>query len=288
MQSSNFPAIVAACVAALLWGLWWLPVRSLVEAGLTGWWAGTAILICAMPAILAAILINRPHRAPDIFGISGAILIGLAIAGYSLAIAETTVVRAVLLFYLAPVWTLTIECVWQGRKFNRLNGIAIFLAMTGILFVFRGNISGAAWQSGDFIALASGAFWAAGATMLVMGRESSASVLALVSAIVAILVGAAIALLLEPFPRIEMFQATFQIAFWGGTLYAAPILIATIWSARLLGATTVTFILTGEIIVGIVSVALLESEPFGWPELLGTTMILSATLIEVLQPRMAR
>ena len=285
MRSAPTLPLLAAILSAFLWGLWWIPIRGLHDMGMSGPWAGVAMVAGALPALILFQLLAKNRVRPNRYGIAGAILVGFAVTLYSTSLASTTIIRAVLLFYLAPAWTLAIDCIWFGRRFRALNALAIALALVGIACVFRGDFGDDAWRWGDVMALTSGACWAGGAALIFANPRSSIATLSLLSCSVAVLVGVVAAVIAQPLPPPHVFTDTAVNAIAGGLIYVAPIMLATLWGARRLGATTVTFLLSGEILVGVASVAILENEPFGWPEVIGTALIITATLIEVFQPR---
>lgn len=288
MRTNNTLPLIASVIAALIWGLWWIPIRALETAGLPGPWPGIVMILATLPALGAVLIVTRTPLRLDMVSLCGALCIGMAITLYSTALTHTTIVRAVLLFYLAPGWSLAIECLTQGRRLKAINLAALLLALAGIFFAFRGDFGASGWRGGDVMALASGALWAIGAALVFSTRTAPIAALAFVSCAMAGLVGLFYAALTGTPAPVPTVLANSGHALIAGTLYVAPILLATLWGARRLGATTLTFILTGEIVAGVVSVAILENEPFGWPEILGTTLIICATLIEVIQPKGAR
>ena len=75
---------------------------------------------------------------------------------YGAAITETTVVRAVLLFYLAPAWSVAIECLFFGRRFRWFNALAFAIALAGVVLIFGGRIDVGGWAIGDTMAIGSG------------------------------------------------------------------------------------------------------------------------------------
>lgn len=285
----NLPVLLAFG-SALLWGAWWMPVRWLESVGLHGVWAATAMLGAAVPVLLAAQLgIPRSRRAQDGLDtrtIASGALIGVAMTLYTAAIADTTVVRAVLLFYLAPVWSILIEVTWLGRRLRWLNGVAFGLAALGVLTIFRFDLGGSSWSLGDTMALLSGMCWAAGSALVFTGRDIGALRLSLfgcLGAVAASLVCAA--LLGQAIPSNADAARAVGPALVTGTIYIAPVLVATLWSARRLSPTTLSFLLTGEILSGIGTAAWLLNEPFGWQELLGAGLVILAALIEVTLPK---
>ena len=284
-NNTNLP-LCLAFGSALFWGLWWIPVRTLESVGLTGAWAGTAMFAGAIPALLILFLFSkrRISFAPRVI-LSGA-MVGIAMMLYSFAVTETTVVRAILLFYLAPIWAITLECLFLGRKFRIVNAVALILAALGILIIFRGDISLMNWNWGDALALISGLCWAIGSTLIFSGEDVGARTIALFGGIGALLVGFLMVFFIGPeWTSIEDIPKTTSLLAVSGTFYITPILIATLWSARRLNPTTVSFLLTGEIISGVASSAAFLNEPFSWPEILGSCIIISAALIEIVNQK---
>ena len=73
----------------------------------------------AVPLLLVVFLTGKRNVRLDGRAILSGVLIGSTMILYSAAITETTVLRAVLLFYLTPAWSILIECVFLGRRFTR-------------------------------------------------------------------------------------------------------------------------------------------------------------------------
>lgn len=283
-RSTNLP-LWLAFGSALLWGIWWIPVRVLENVGLTGAWAGTAMFAGAIPALIVLFLFSKRRITFDPRVILSGTMVGAAMMLYSFAVTETTVVRAILLFYLAPAWAIALECLFLGRKFHLGNVTNLTLAALGIILIFRGNISLVNWNMGDAMALASGISWAVGSTLVFSGKEVGARTIALYGGISALLIGLLMLLFTSAgSPSTENLSQTTGLLTLSGTFYITPILIATLWSARRLNPTTISFLLTGEIISGVATSAAFLNEPFSWPELLGSCLIISAALIEIARP----
>lgn len=285
MTASLRLPVAVAFTSALLWGVWWVPVRLLEDVGVDGAWTGVFMIGLALPMLLILGLFRPTSRRPMTarLALSGA-LIGGAMALYTVAITETTVLRAVLIFYLSPVWAILIETIWLGRRFRLGNALAFTLAVVGILTIFRFDTSTAGWNIGDTFALFSGLSWAAGSALVFTGADVDARRLSLWGCIGAVGISAAVILVFNhPVPAFTIDAANLGLA--TGSMYIAPVLIATLWSAQRLTPTTLAFLLTGEIISGVATSALFLSEPFGWPEVIGSVLIVSAALVEVAMPK---
>jgi drug/metabolite transporter (DMT)-like permease len=105
MQSSFPPlAVLAALLNAFVWGVSWWPLKWLAAGGLSSLWVTCAVFaLCAAAVALTqrgAIRAFLSHR--QLFPL--AIAAGLTNVFFNTALVMGDVVRAVLLFYLMPVW----------------------------------------------------------------------------------------------------------------------------------------------------------------------------------------
>ena len=117
---------------ALVWGLIWYPYRMLQIAGVSG---VPATMISYLLAILfGAFMLPRVwreiHRADGWFALL-LLSIGWTNLGYVLAMLHGEVMRVLLLFYLAPVWTILFSYWLLGEHLNRYGYLVIVLALTG-------------------------------------------------------------------------------------------------------------------------------------------------------------
>ncbi|MEM9433696.1 MAG: DMT family transporter [Pseudomonadota bacterium] len=285
MNRQLIPAAVAL-ISALLWGLWWIPVRAMEHAGFAGSWAGVAMCLAALPLLAASLYFKRAKDQLSLKSGAGAVMIGAAMILYSASLTDTTVLRAILLFYLAPAWSMVLEAFFVGRKLRWINAGALCLALIGVLFVFRGDVSFGGWRFGDTVALMSGAVWAAGCLLVFTGPAVSYRKLAVTSCVSAIAIGTLVALFFEvSLSSLVFLENAVPLALLLGCLYVTPLLLATLWSAVRLPPTTLSFILTAEILSGVVSAAILLSDPFGWPEIIGSVLVICAALSEVIPAR---
>ena len=64
-------------------------------------------------------------------------------------------------------------------------------------------------------------------------------------------------------------------------ILAIPTTAIIFWSPPKIGTGVFGILILSELVVGVISAALLTDEAFGWPQILGTAMILSAGILEV-------
>ncbi len=126
--------VAGALSGALVWGLIWYPYRVLQDAGVSG---ATATLITYLLAMVCgAFMLPRVWRERSTFGWWALLLVlsaGWANFGYVLAMLHGEVMRVLLLFYLAPVWTVLFSYWLLGERLNRYGWLVVALSLGGAL-----------------------------------------------------------------------------------------------------------------------------------------------------------
>ena len=150
---------------ASLWGVLWYPYRLLAAAGIDGIWS----TLFTYAVALAAGVIAFPGHAAALRRIPPlAILMGLAIGwsnlAYVLAVLEGEIVRVLLLFYLAPLWTVPIARIVLGERLDRLGFVAMALAFAGAMTMLWHPGLGFPWPAAraEWLGLAAGLLFALG------------------------------------------------------------------------------------------------------------------------------
>lgn len=123
---------------ALVWGLIWYPYRVLQNAGVSGALATFIIYLLAM--LYGAFMLPRVWRElrlPDNKGGAGWWAVALLLSagwtnfGYVLAVLHGEVMRVLLLFYLAPLWTILFSYWLLDERLNRYGYFVIALSFSG-------------------------------------------------------------------------------------------------------------------------------------------------------------
>ena len=150
---------------ASLWGVVWYPYRLLAEAGIDGIWS----TLLTYGFALVAGVIAFPRHAAILGGIPPlALLMGLAIGwsnlAYVLAVLEGEIVRVLLLFYLAPLWTVPIARLVLGERLDRSGFTVMALAFTGAMAMLWRPELGFPWPSAraEWLGLVAGFLFALG------------------------------------------------------------------------------------------------------------------------------
>lgn len=127
-------AITGLIGGAAVWGMVWYPFRILEHAGLSGMLSS---FVTYFFALTIGLLISGPlWRELRIAGRWGILLIicaGWTNFGYVQAIIEGEVMRVLLLFYLAPLWTIFFAHFLLGERLNRYGYAVIALSLGGAL-----------------------------------------------------------------------------------------------------------------------------------------------------------
>ena len=121
---------------ALVWGLIWYPYRVLQDAGVSGTVATLMTYLLAM--VFGVFLLPRLWRERSTLGWWALILVlsaGWANLGYVLGMLHGEVMRVLLLFYLAPVWTILFSYWLLGERLNRYGYAVVVLSLGGALIM---------------------------------------------------------------------------------------------------------------------------------------------------------
>ncbi|MGA7751133.1 MAG: DMT family transporter [Gallionella sp.] len=136
-SKQNVLPIAGILSGALVWGLIWYPYRALQESGVAG---PLATLITYMLAMLCgAFMLPRVWRELRQYykvraGWWAVVLVlsaGWANLGYVLAMLHGEVMRVLLLFYLAPLWTILFSYWLLGERLDRYGYLVMALSFGG-------------------------------------------------------------------------------------------------------------------------------------------------------------
>ncbi len=149
---------------AALWGVVWYPYRLLAQAGLDGVWS----TILTFGIALVAGIVAFPRAAASIRPTPLVILMGAAIGWSNLAfvlgVLEGEVMRVLLLFYLAPLWTVPIARVLLGERLGAAGLAIMALAFAGAITMLWKPEVGVPWPSSraEWLGLLAGFLFALG------------------------------------------------------------------------------------------------------------------------------
>ena len=131
-SKQKFLAVSGVLSGALVWGLMWYPYRALQDAGVSGEMATLLSYAIALAfGLPLAGPVWRELRIAGWWGIALMASAGWTNLGYVLAILDGEVMRVLLLFYLAPLWTVFLSHWLLGEKLNRYGYAIIALSLGG-------------------------------------------------------------------------------------------------------------------------------------------------------------
>lgn len=128
--------VVGVLSGSLVWGLIWYPYRVLQDAGVSG--AMATFITYALAALFGSFMLPRVWRERGTFGGWALLLVvsaGWANFGYVLAMLHGEVMRVLLLFYLAPLWTVLFSFWLLRERLNRYGYFVIALSLGGALIM---------------------------------------------------------------------------------------------------------------------------------------------------------
>ena len=271
----------AVALSAALWGLWWLPLRALADAGLSGP-AVNAALYGIGSVVLLPLLWRRRRRLAQggLLLLGAGSLFGAALVSWNLALILGEVVRVTLLFYLAPVWATLLAVSVLGERIGRERVISVVLGLAGalVLLGFAGDLP-LPRSAGDWLGLAAGVLFALSVTLVRKGQAVSGLEQTLVSFATAAVLSLLL-LLVTPPSGTPVGPGVLAWAALAALAWLLPVTWLLLWGARLLEPGRVSLLLLLEVAVAAISAALLAGEPFGVREGLGCLLILAAGALE--------
>lgn len=152
-------AVGSLILGATLWGVVWYPLRLLEAAGLAGLWSSLVIYLAAL--VIAPLLLRG---AVSVARENGAWLLALGLSAgwcnvaFILAVLDGTVVRVLLLFYLAPLWAVLMGHWLLGERITATSVAVLVLAISGAVVMLWDPAAGFPWPQdhSDWLALSSG------------------------------------------------------------------------------------------------------------------------------------
>ncbi len=155
--------VLGLLFGASMWGLIWYPYRLLQDGGVGG--VVSSLASYAIPLVLALPFFWR-HLGSARAHLGWLALLGLAAGwtnmGYVLAVIGGEIMRVVLLFYLAPVWTVIFSRWLLGEKLSVWGWLIMAFSFAGaltMLWPVGGGLPLPANQA-EWIALSAGATFA--------------------------------------------------------------------------------------------------------------------------------
>ena len=276
-------AIGSLIAGAAVWGMVWFPFRILEQAGVSGMLAS---FLCYGIALAIGVAISGPvWRELRIAGGWGVLLIlsaGWTNFAYVQAILEGEVMRVLLLFYLAPLWTVFFAYFLLGEKLNRLGYAVIALSLCGsMVMLWQPSLGLPLPQNrAEWIGLSAGMSFAI--TNVIVRHTQHLSVEFKSSTVwlgTVLLTGCMLVYQGGLWTQLQSisFDAWWLLALIGLVLCATSLIVQ--FGLTHLPANQAAIFLLSELLFAAVAAYLLTGERMGPRELIGAALIVSASLL---------
>jgi drug/metabolite transporter (DMT)-like permease len=285
-MTREFLAKLACLFAGAVWGIFWIPLRRLEAEGLPGLW-GTALFFAVPAIILLPVGVWRRRDAAaggiglQLTALASALSLGL----YAIAVVFTDVIRAMLLFYMTPLWSALLGRIVLKQSITAMRAFTMALALAGMLTMFGlGDTLPLPRNAGDWMGLGAGLFWAVTAVRLRQDQSNSALDLTVWGfqwcALLGLTAAGLFAGIAMPDPQIVARALPWLVPV--AVLVVVPCALASTWGPKHIDPALVGILFMTEITVGGITAALWAGEPFGAREIAGVLLISGAALIDSL------
>ena len=268
---------------ATLWGLVWYPYRLLAEAGIDGLWS---TLLTYGLALVVGVAIFPRHARVLLRPRPLAVLMGLAIGwsnlAYVLGVLEGEVMRVLLLFYLAPLWTVPMARFLLDERLDRRGVGVMALAFVGAMTMLWHPELGFPWPAAraEWLGLVAGVLFALGNVLVRKLEELTDAAKSIV-----IWAGVTIAALVHlPASNVSASTAG-SLALDHGAMVAAIGLALVVMGLALqyglsrMPANRAIVILLFELVVAAVAASWLAGESMRLQDWVGGAFIVAATVV---------
>ena len=273
--------VLSLLFAATFWGTVWYPLRLLAEAGISGLWQALVSYLVAAAVVLPVYWSRRGELRGQTLGLVPLVLTaGWCNVGFMLGMLEGTVLRVLLLFYLAPVWAVVLARLVLREHLAPRTWVALPMALVGATLMLYDPAVGLPFPTdrADWFGLTAGLAFAV--TTVETRRLQAISVTAkTLASWLGVLLIAALGLALggHALP-VASSGAWAGIVALGCSGFLAATLAVQFGATRLPVQRT-TVILLFEIVAGAVSSAWLAGEYTGSREWIGGLLIAGAGLV---------
>ncbi|MCP5244761.1 MAG: DMT family transporter [Burkholderiales bacterium] len=283
-NTSQFLPIAALLFGAFIWGLVWYPIRVLENAGISGEITTT---ITYFIALLIGLILFRRHIYYNVIFNGNAHLLfwicffaGWANIAYILAVIFGEIVRVLLLFYLAPLWTIFFARFLLDEKLSVSGYAVMVLTVLGAIVML--------WQPethiplpatfGDWMGLLGGIMFALVNVLIRKDQSHSIQLKSIAIWLGATLVGLGCSIILASplnIPEITL-QAWLILLAVGILMFILSVVIQ--YGLTYIPANRAIIFLMFELVIATAAAYILANEILTWRELAGGVMIISASL----------
>jgi drug/metabolite transporter (DMT)-like permease len=283
LKKTHMTAVLGLLAGAFVWGVIWYPFRVLDAAGISG---AQASLLTYVVAFGAAVLLFRsrlvPLLHPDPVLILIAVIAGWANLAYVLGTIRGEVMQVLLLFYLAPLWTILFARALLQERAGAIGMLIVGLSLAGAAVMLwrpgmRLPVPGSA---AEWLGLSAGVAFALSNVLIRKAGHHSIPVKS-TAVFAGVILVAAVVLPLDnpgaaPLPAVGPGESAVLLAIGLAVLVAN---LAVQHGLIGVSANQAIVILLSELVVAAASAYLLAGEVMQPTEWIGGGMIVAATLL---------
>jgi drug/metabolite transporter (DMT)-like permease len=281
-QKNTSPRI-ALFIGAGIWGLLWYPYRLLEQADINGPASATITYLIAL--LLGLVIFRKSLRASHLsdgnpyllFWIG--LLVGCACMAYILGVIHGEVMRVLLLFYLAPLWTIIFSRFLLQEKLSLYGYSVIFISLSGATTMLwqPGNNFPLPSSYGDWMGLAGGFAFALSNVLIRKDQNHSIQLKSLAVWLGVVVVGLGYSLFLPMPPPLTEISLNSWLLLLGTGLAVFVLSLVLQYGLTHVPANQAIVLLLSELVVAAVAAYLLTSESMTPREWIGGAMIVSAS-----------
>lgn len=285
-QPNNYFPPAALLVGTVIWGTIWYPYRLLNEQGLSG--PPATFLTYLVTLAVTALFFSRSWRefshAPRWF-FALALASGWANYAYVMGTLEGEVMRTLLLFYLAPVWTVPLaRWLLNERPAAASYGVVALALIGAVTMLWR---PGAGWplikNSADWYGLTAGFAFALNNVIARRLGDRGAGVKTFASCLGVLAITAVAMLVAGNIGDVAKIGGAINIGLVlgiGAALFCSTIIV--FYGVSQMPAVRAIVIMLFELVVGAISSHWLAGESMSVREWIGGTLIVAATLFSAI------
>jgi drug/metabolite transporter (DMT)-like permease len=275
--------VTALLSGAIIWGLLWYPYRLLEQTGISGPVATAVTYIIAL--LLGSIVFWRHLRRPRTGGKPHLLFwIGL-FAGwtnlaYVLGVIHGEIMRVLLLFYLAPLWTIVFARFLLNEILSLHGYLVIAFSLAGaIIMLWQPENSGSLHSSyADWMGLSAGFTFALSNVLSRKDQHHNVQLKSLAVWLGVALMALAYSLFLSPVPVLSDISGKMYLLLLGVGLIVFALSVIMQYGLTHTPANQASVIMLAELVAAAIGAYFLADEAMTRREWIGGAMIVSAGL----------
>ena len=282
-QKNTFPRS-ALFIGAGIWGLLWYPYRLLEQANING--PASATITYSFALLLGLVIFRKNLRISHLSDGNPylllwiGLLVGSACMAYILGVIHGEVMRVLLLFYLAPLWTIIFSRFLLKEKLSTYGYWVICISLSGATTMLwqPGDNFPLPSSYGDWMGLAGGFAFALSNVLIRKDQGHSVQLKSLAVWLGVVVVGLSYSLFLPMTHLLTEISLNSWLLLLGTGLAVFILSLVLQYGLTHVPANQAIVLLLFELVVAAVAAYLLTNESMTLKEWIGGAMIVSASL----------